>query len=64
MFTYKITNQALFDATVTDIDVSGLKSYNGSYFRGSIELNGKTHTGQFGANDYKTEHGFKIVFAG
>ena len=65
---YTVTNQELFNATICDIDTTGLiGSSNQNTFTGSLSIEKEdgegwiTITGEFGADDYEQEFGFVLV---
>jgi hypothetical protein len=69
MVTIEVTNSELFRNV--EVDTTGLQSKGTDYrnrslgFRGSISIDAgtgwNTTTGEFGAADYESEFGFKIV---
>lgn len=64
-YSIKITNEELYNKTVTDVEFNNMKKYNGS-FHGNVAIEvineGWTeYDGEHGSHDYEDEFGFVIV---
>lgn len=62
MPTYKITNEALFAATVTDVDFNNFFGDTGNIQIELADGNIREIDGQHGAKDYEGEYGFVLIF--
>lgn len=57
MITYQIINEEKFN----NADVEMSLTMNAGTFHGEITINGKEFWGEFGANDFVNDYGFKII---